>query len=86
MTKVLKIILLSLLPVFSMAQRSVQDSLRLLLRNADSDSVRYLMNMELGYYFSENNRDSSLLYYDSAFSLAVSNKNKLAEASSLLIV
>jgi signal transduction histidine kinase len=83
MKKCFKILLLSLLPVFSMAQQSVPDSLRLVLQNSTSDSVRYLASMELGYYFSENNRDSSLLYYEAALLIAQKNKKKLAEASSL---
>ena len=72
-----------MLPIYAMAQTSFPDSMRLVLQNAKTDSVRYLVNMELGYYFSENNRDSSLLYYEKAFSLATKNKNNLAEATAL---
>ncbi len=79
----LKILLLLLMPIFSIAQKSFPDSLRLVLQNPTSDSIRYLASMELGYYFSENNRDSSLFYYESALQIAQKNKKKLAEASSL---
>ena len=39
--------------------------------------------MELGFYFSESNRDSSLFYYEYALQIAQKNKKKLSEASSL---
>ncbi len=83
MRLLIKIVLLFSMPVFSIAQKSVPDSLRLVLQNPASDSVNYVTSMQLGYYFSENNRDSSLFYYENALRIAQKNKKKLAEASSL---
>ena len=79
----LKTPLLLLIPAISLAQKTRPDNLRMVLKNSTTDSVSYLANMELGYYFSENNRDSSLLYYENALKIAQKNKKKLAEASSL---
>ena len=79
----LKIGLLLIIPAISFAQKSLPDGLWGALQNSTSDSVRYLANMELGYYYSESNRDSSLLYYEQALQLAKKNEKKLAEASSL---
>ena len=79
----LKILLLLLIPAISTAQKTRPDSLRLVLQNSTSDSVSYLANMELGFYFSESNRDSSLFYYEYALQIAQKNKKKLSEASSL---
>lgn len=75
--------LLLITPAMSFAQKSIPDSLRLVLQNSTSDSVSYLANMELGYYYSESNRDSALLHYEDALLIAHKNKKNFAEASSL---
>ena len=67
----------------SFAQKTKPDTLRMLLQNSTSDSVSYLANMELGFYFSESNRDSSLFYYEYALQIARKNGKKLSEASAL---
>ncbi|MEP6712681.1 MAG: ATP-binding protein [Ferruginibacter sp.] len=83
MKRVFYFILISLVPFFAVAQHSFPDSVFAVLQKATTDSMRYLANMEIGYYYSENDRDTSVFYYNKAFLIARNNKNKLAEASAL---
>ncbi len=71
------------IPLCSIGQQSYSDSLRSELNSSTNDSVLYVTNMELGYYFSENNRDSSLVYYEKAYQLAIKRKKQLAESTGL---
>jgi len=78
-----KILLLLLIPVFGMAQRHYQDSLRVALHKVPNDSMRYLLNMQIAYYYQELDRDSSIRYYDAARFVARKHNKKYAEAGAL---
>jgi len=84
MKKILKITLLLLLPFFAKTQLSNPDSLRNILRNATTDSVRHNTCVELYYNYSEANRDSALFYAEKRLTLAKQNNQKLAEAFALV--
>jgi len=86
MKKYFYIWLALVIPLFSIGQQSYSDSLRSVLNSSTIESVLYGANMELGYYFSENNRDSSLFYYENAYQLAVKSKKKLAESTALSLL
>jgi len=79
----IKIVLLLLIPGFGMAQPHYADSLRAALRGAPNDSVRYSLNMQIGYYFQELERDSSIRHYDAALLVARRHNQKIAEAGAL---
>jgi len=81
-----------MLPVFLSAQTDFRvassnkkelDSLRLALNNATSDTLRMKAYNDLGIYYIEMNRDSTVYYADKAIALAQQLKLKLNEASNL---
>ncbi len=84
MKAILKIAFLLLLPFIAKAQQSVLDSLRNILRNATTDSVRHNTCVKLYFYYQEVNRDSALFYTEKRLALAKQNNYKLAEAAALI--
>ncbi len=88
----IKITLLLLLPVFSIAQqnpyweewnKAQADSLQLIWNNTTNDTLRMGVARSLGYYNSEINIDSGLYYAQQMFALARQLKLKLWEADAL---
>ena len=66
---------------FIAAQEENTDSLREVLKNAKTDSARYLINSILGGYYTEVNPDSALYYKEESLLLARKNNKKLDEAA-----
>ena len=83
MKKLIKILVLLLVPALGMAQKSRPDSLKQAFKNAPNDSIRYLRLYDLSDYYSEANRDSSLYYGKLAINLAKKNGHILDEAWAL---
>lgn len=81
MKSILKVSFLLFLPLLIKGQQSYPDSLRTILQNATTDSVRYNASYNLTLYFLESNRDSALFYIENRLSLAKKNDIKLAEAA-----
>jgi len=86
MKRIVFIVIGFAVPSILYGQQSEIDSLRMVLENAASDSMRYVTTMQLGYYYSENNRDSSIYYYETAKELAGRKNNVLAEATALSLL
>jgi hypothetical protein len=89
MKSFIKVILILLLPVFLMAQqnpywqeptKTQADSLRNLLQNSSNDSLRMYSSRQLGLYYEEINRDSSLYFFEQQLLLAQKLKLKIWEA------
>lgn len=78
-----KILLLSMIPVFALAQQNTSDSLRKSLQNATTDSARHNASYKLYFYYIEVNRDSALLYAEKRLVIARKNNINIAEASAL---
>ena len=78
----IKISLLLLLPVFAKAQDSQKylDSLHLALKSAANDTIRMDIYRQLGFYYGEVNRDSSLYYNYQSLPIAQKLKLKIDEA------
>ena len=76
-----------MLPFFVEAQiktsQQKKDSLRHALRIASTDSLRYRNAIRLAWIYSENNRDSSLHYFEMALPIAEKNNKTLGVASAL---
>ncbi|MBS1527498.1 MAG: hypothetical protein JST19_17760, partial [Bacteroidetes bacterium] len=84
MKKYIKILLLLLLiPALGQAQHSHIDSLRKRLKTAYTDSARFSILIDLGWSYSEINRELSLYFHDQAFKLAKKANRPLDEASAL---
>ncbi len=66
---------------FIAAQEENTDSLREALKNARTDSARYLINSIMGGYYTEVNPDSALYYKEESLLLARKNNKKLDEAA-----
>jgi len=81
MKSILKLSFLLFLPLLTKGQQSYPDSLRSILQQATTDSVRYNASYNLTLYFLESNRDSALFYIENRLSLAKKNDIKLAEAA-----
>ena len=81
----IKIALLLLLPVFVLAQSGQKklDSLHIALKNAANDTIRMDVYFQLGLFYNEINRDSSLFYLDQSIPIAQKLKLKLNEAQAL---
>jgi two-component system, NtrC family, sensor kinase len=80
----IKIVLLALIPVFSLAQQSTIDSLHKALKNARTDSAGYFTTLHIGRATEEANWDTCLYYYDLALKIAKKSRQSLAEASALV--
>jgi two-component system, NtrC family, sensor kinase len=80
----IKIVLLALIPVFSLAQQSTVDSLHKALKNARTDSAGYFTTLHIGRATEEANWDTCLYYYDLALKIAKKSRQSLAEASALV--
>ena len=82
MKKKFKVILFLLLPVFVSAQvqQARLDSLQLALKNAANDTVRMDAYRRIERYYTEINRDSSLLYNAQSLSIAQKLGLKITEA------
>ncbi|MGL6269222.1 MAG: ATP-binding protein, partial [Chitinophagaceae bacterium] len=81
MKRILKLILLLVIPGISDAQLALPDSIVIAYRNAANDSVKYFLNRQItGYYFNTN-QDSSLVYAEEGMQIARRNNMKLAEAT-----
>src|SRR3954467_4721369 len=85
----IKLMLLLLLPVFLKAQqnpywqeptKTQADSLRNLLQNSSNDSLRMYLSRQLGLYYQEIQRDSSLYFFEQQLLLAQKLKLKIWEA------
>ncbi len=81
----IKIPLLLLLPFFVSAQSDQKqlDSLQVALKNAANDTIRMDVYYQLGLFYNEINRDSSLFYLDQSIPIAQKLKLKLNEAQAL---
>jgi tetratricopeptide (TPR) repeat protein len=89
MKSFIKIILLLLLPAFSIAQqnpyweeltRKQIDSLRLVLKNTSNDTLRMGIARSFGFYYMDIKRDSALYFLEEQLVLAKQLKLKLWEA------
>jgi two-component system NtrC family sensor kinase len=80
MIKCIKIFLLFTIPISVNAQQVKPDSLKQVLKNAVTDSVRFIISIDLSFYYVENNRDSALQYAEEALLLARKNNKQLDEA------
>lgn len=78
------LLVISLLPVLAFAQHSYPDSLRIVLRNATTDSAGHNASYNLYLHFLEANRDSALQYVENRLMFAKRNTIKLAEATALI--
>jgi len=85
MKQFIKIALLLLLPVFVSAQSEQKqfDSLQVALKNAANDTIRMDVYYQLGLFYNEINRDSSLFYLDQSIPIAQKLKLKINEANAL---
>jgi signal transduction histidine kinase len=81
MKSTLTVAFLLLFHLIAEGQQSYPDSLRTILQNAPTDSVRYNASYNLTLHFLESNRDSALFYIENRLSLAKKNDIKLAEAA-----
>ena len=88
----IKIMLLLLLPTFTVAQQNPYweewnkeqaDSLQLIFYNSANDTIRMGVARSLGFYYQELNTDSALYFHQKQASLAVQLKSKLWEADAL---
>ena len=88
----IKIMLLLLLPVFSIAQQNPfweewnkkqADSLQLIFYNSANDTIRMGVARSLGFYYQELNTDSALYFHQKQAALAGQLKAKLWEADGL---
>ncbi len=79
----IKLLLLLLVSVNVIGQQNYADSLKRVLKAAQTDSSAYRIQTDLAFYYSENNRDSALYYADNCIMLAQKNNKKLDEARSL---
>src|SRR5665213_3359842 len=79
------ILLLILLPTFVEAQQQQNnlDSLQLYLKNAANDTIRMDALSQVGFYYYDNNHDSSELYLERSSSIARKLNLKLYEAGIL---
>jgi len=84
MKHILPVVLTALLPLWLQAQQYYPDSLKLVMKNASNDSIRFNASRELLTFFREVNRDSAFYYAAFALKLAQENKKKLAEAQTLV--
>src|ERR1700741_54762 len=73
--------LLFLIPALSVAQQSHIDSLRVRLKTTRTDSTRFAILIDLGWSYSETNRDTALYFHDQALKLAKKNDRPLAAAA-----
>jgi two-component system, NtrC family, sensor kinase len=80
----IKILFLLMMPAICLAQQSRLDSLKKALKTARTDSARFKSLMDLGWAYSEINRDTGLYFHDQAFTLAKKNAHMLDQAWSLL--
>ena len=79
----LKIAGLLLLPVLTIAQQNLPDSLRKIFLTTKDDSVLYETAIRLYDHYEELNRDSAFLYGDQSVLISRKNNKKLNEAYSL---
>ncbi len=79
----IKLMLLMLIPIIGMAQRSQNDSLKNALKTARTDSARLSIFVNLALLNEELNRDTALYYYEQAIKVAKKNNQQLAEAFAL---
>ena len=84
MKHILPVVLSALFPLWLAAQQQYQDSLKLVMKQASNDSVRFNTSRELLTFYREVNRDSAFYYAAFALKLAQQNKKKLAEAQTLV--
>ena len=66
----IKLMLLMLIPIIGMAQRSQNDSLKNALKTARTDSARLSIFVNLALLNEELNRDTALYYYEQAIKVA----------------
>ena len=88
----IKILLLLVLPAFSIAQQNPfweewnkeqADSLQLIFYNSANDTIRMSVARSLGFYYQELNTDSVLYFHQKQAALAGQLKAKLWEADAL---
>jgi len=79
----IKIVFLLMMPAICLAQPSRRDSLKTALKTARTDSVRFNSLMDLGWEYSETNRDTGLYFHDQALRLAKKNAHLLDQAWAL---
>ena len=87
MSKLLRMALLLLLPLFTkgQSQQKESDSLHIVLKNATDDTVRMLTLWNLAIYYAESNRDSSMFFAESAIIIAKRMNQQLWMAKLLLV-
>ncbi len=79
----IKLLLLLLISINVVGQQNNADSLKRVLKTAQTDSAVYGIQSSLVYYYTEVNRDSALYYADKCIMLAKKNNKTLDEARSL---
>ena len=77
MKSLIKILMLLLVPVLTIAQQHLPDIAVHALKNASNDSVRYHANHEAYFYFEEIIRDSALYYTEKCLALSKKNSKQL---------
>src|SRR6186713_1697040 len=75
-----RIIFLLLLPVSSLAQQDLTDTLRKIFFNSKDDSVIYEAATRLYDFYEETNRDSAFFYADQCVQISKRNNKKLNES------
>lgn len=83
MKNCIKILLLVIIPISVNAQQGNIDSLKRALTHAASDSARWVICWDLGFYWGEKDRDSALYYAETGIQLARQNNKQLNEAAML---
>ncbi len=84
--KIISFIINFLLPVFLMAQQGKKaDSLLLRLSSASDDTTKAQALTDLGFYYQESDRDSTLHYSNELMSLAEKMKNPAVKITAILL-
>jgi len=86
MKKLLITGIIHLVPILLFAQQKEPDATLLDLKTTDNDSLRYIGNMKLGFYYQELDRDSSFYYYSRALDVSKKYNKKYAEVSALVLM
>jgi len=77
------ILLFLFIPVLTIAQQHLPDSIFRAIKTATNDSLRYKANHDAYLYFEEINKDSALYYTGRCLSLAENDQKKLVTARCL---
>jgi two-component system, NtrC family, sensor kinase len=84
--KILFIISAFLFSMSAYAQSTYPDSLLSILKKAENDSVRYIINFELGEYYANRDRRKSIQFDSAALEIARKNNKLLDVARNLNLI